>query len=79
MLRNTFKSSKSVVRNMSSCRERVLEKERLKIKTERIKIETENVNKIAKEIDNLKNEVFCVSLCIAWSAVGIMYCIRNKY
>jgi len=59
MLRNTFKSSKYITRNISSWRTHVLEKERRKI-------ERENVDKIANKIENVKTELFVVCLFMAW-------------
>lgn len=81
MLRNTFKTITRTnfgrvfeytgCKNMSSWRKHILEKEKRKM-------ETENINKIVNKIDDLKNEIFCLSMVMAWSSVGIMFCIRNK-
>jgi ABC-type bacteriocin/lantibiotic exporter with double-glycine peptidase domain len=71
MLRNTFKSSKYIARNISSWRKHVLEKEK-------IKVNTENVNKIVNELKQLNTEIFYMSVLIVWSSFGIIYCIRNK-
>ena len=78
MLRNTFKSSKYITRNISSWRNQVLEKEKRKMETEKLKMETENANKIVNGIDKLRNEIFYVSFIMAWSSAGIMFCIGNK-
>ena len=67
---NTYKPSR-YMRNISSWRTHVLEKERRKI-------ERENVDKIANQIKEVKTELFVVCLFMAWSSVGICYCIRNN-
>jgi hypothetical protein len=79
MLRNTFNSSKTIVRNVFSSRKYILEKEKIKMKKEKTKMETENVHKIVDAIDDLRNEVVCVCLCMAWSTVCIVYSIHNKH
>jgi uncharacterized metal-binding protein len=70
MLRNTFKSSKYITRNISSWRKHVLEKEKRKA-------DTENVNKIVDVMKQLNTEIFYMSLLMVWSSFGIMFCIRN--